>query len=375
MHVCLRRSLVCAAAAALTAAMPLAAVADMNDVLSQSIVQSANNALKDALRARDTTAQARPIGEQERPLASPGLPTGLTYGVDWSMAKSEGNTGARTNALPGGMDGLLAYGFSPHLRIQAAYYDFQEYPLAFDTGTVPTYLQGISPPIGATNLATNPIDATTKNNIVVLQAQNLFVIGHKLPIIITPTYLSRTGTVGGQSDLIQIENNGFPVTVHFRTVQYYLVALTIPVLSTSKFFGTLTIAPQWNVNLSGIQTTNHAQLFELAYFEYRPTTNVTVFFQPSRLVNNLPSDATPQYIPTFIEGASYKFTKYTYVQVVASTGTPSNRSQLGITALTLTQVPTMNPPPASQVAPTIAGLKATQIQVMFGIGSPSVIPL
>ena len=45
----------------------------------------------------------------------------------------------------------------------------------------------------------------------------------------------------------------------------------------------------------------------------------------------------------------------------ASTGTPSNRSQLGITALTLQQVPGALPPTASQVAPSIGGLKATQI--------------
>jgi hypothetical protein len=374
MEFCLRRSIVCAALAAIPALLPLAARADMDDVLSTSIVRSANSALKDALRADQTTAQARPIGETERPLTSPGLPTGPTYQLDASIAKSEGNTGYR-NGLPGGMDGLLAYGFSPHFRLQAAYYDFQEYPLGFDTGTVPVYLQGLGPPIATQNLAQFPIDVTTKNHIVVLQAQNLFTIAHKLPIIITPTYISRTGTIGGQSDLIQIEVNGQPAIVHFRTVQYYLAAVTIPVLSTPKFFGTLTVAPQWNVNLSGVQTTNHAQLFELAYFEYRPASNVTVFVQPSRLVNNLPSDYTPQYIPTFIYGVAYKFTKWTFVQLVASTGTPSNRSQLGITALTFQQVPTTIPPPQSEVAPTIGGLKATQVQLQFGIGSPSVIPL
>jgi hypothetical protein len=373
MEFCLRRSIVCAALALVPVALPVAARADMDDVLSSSIVQSANTAIKDALR-HDTTAQAVPIGQSERPLKSPGLPTGLTYQLDLSMAKSEGNTGYR-NGLPGGWDGLLAYGFSPTLRVQAADYTFQEYPLGFDTGTVPVYLQGLGPAIGTQNLAQYPIDVTTRNNIVVLQAQNLFTIAHKLPIVITPTYIARNGSIGGGSDLIQIEVNGFPQTVHFRSVQYYLIAATLPVLSTPKFFGTLTVAPQWDVNLTGVQTTNHAQLFELAYVEYRPTSNVTVFVQPSRLVNNLPSDQTPQYIPTFIYGAAYKFTKYTFVQLVASTGTPSNRSQLGITALTFQQVPTSLPPPASEVAPTIAGLKATQIQLQFGFGSPSVIPL
>jgi len=373
-HYFWRTSLICAALAAVTVALPPAARADTNEALSSSIVQSANTALKAAFRSRDTTAQARPIGEPERSLKTPGLPTGLTYQFDLSMAKSEGNTG-HSNGLPGGFDGLLAYGVNSHLRVQAADYTFQEYPLGFDTGTVPVYLQGLGPAIGTQNLAQFPIDVTTRNNIVVLQAQNLFTIAGKLPIVITPTYLARNGSIGGGSDLIQIENNGFPAIVHFRSVQYYLVAVTLPVLSTSKFFGTLTVAPQWNVNLTGVQTTNHAQLFELAYLEYRPMKNATVFFQPSRLVNNLPSDQTPMYIPTFIYGASYKFNKYSFMQLVASTGTPSNRSQLGITALTFQQVPTSLPPPASIVAPTIAGLKATQIQLEFGVGSPSVIPL
>jgi hypothetical protein len=375
MDFCKRWTIAAAAATlAVTLTVPLTASADMSDVLSTSIVQSANTALKDALRKHDTTAQGVPIGTPEKPLTAPGLPTGFTYQADLSIAKSEGNTG-HSNGLPGGVDGSLGYGFSPHFRVQASYYTFQEYPLGFDTGTVPTYLQGISQPITTTNLATNPIDVTTNNKIVVLQAQNLFTIAHKLPIVITPTYISRTGTLGGNSDLTQIEVNGYPTTVHLRTVQYYLVALTIPVLSTPKFFGTLTAAPQWDVNLSGVQTTNHAQIFELAYFEYRPAKNVTIFVQPSRLVNNLPNDQTPQYIPTFIYGAAYKFTKWTFMQVVASTGTPSNRSQLGVTALTLQQVPGALPPTAAQVAPSIGGLKATQIQLQFGIGSPTVIPL
>ncbi len=358
--------------AALPSFLPALAAADTADVFTTSIVRSANTALKAAL-SRETTAQARPIGEPERPLKQPSLPQGFTYQYDLSMAKSLGNTGFR-NGLPGGMDGLLAYGFTPNLRLQAAYYDFQEYPLGFDTGIVPLNLQGVGQ-IGTTNLAQNPIDVTTKNNIVVLQAQTLFTIAGKLPIVITPTYIARSGTLGGHSDITQIEINGLPQTVPLRHVQYYLAAVTIPFLSSPRFFGTITAAPQWNVNVQPWQT-NKPQLFELAYLEYRVAKNATIFVQPSRLVNNLANDITPQFIPTFIYGAAYKFTKYSFVQLVASTGTPSNRSQLGITAVTLQQVPTSTaPPPASAVAPTLGGLKATQIQLQVGIGSPSVIPL
>ena len=344
------------------------------DAFRTSLINPANVAIKNALRASEIQAQARPNGQVERPISSPGLPTGLTYTLDVNVAGALGRTGARSQ-LPGGMDGVLGYGFNKHVRAQASYYDFQEYPLGFDTGTVPTYLQGVASPLAQTNLATNPVDVTTKNHIFLAQVQTLFTIGGKLPIVVTPTYLSRSGSIGAHSDETLIEYNGFPATVRLRTVQYWLLAVTLPFLSTPRMFGTVTVAPQWNLHTAGINTTNKAQLFELAYLEYRPSAKTVVFVQPSRLVNNLPSDATPQYIPTFIYGGAYKFGKNTFVQGTISTGTPSNRNTLGITALTLQQVPTTPVPPQNQVAPTLGGLKATQYQIQIGIGSPSVVPL
>lgn len=327
MYSALRCLFVSAAVVAASVLVPHAASADMDDVLNSSLVRSANNAIKDQLKSnQDTVAQGFPIGDEHPPISRPALPSGLTWQADFSMAKSLGNTGYQ-NGLPGGFDGVLGYGVTRYLRAQAGYYTFQEYPLGFDTGTVPTYLQGISAPIGTTNLATNPVDVTTRNTITIASVSNMFLIDRKFPIIVTPTYMSRAGTLGGHSDLTQIEVDGFPTTVHLRTVQYWLAAVTVPFLSSPKFFGTLTVAPQWNLNLTGVQTTNHAQLFELAYLEYRFTKNATLFFQPSRLVNNLPNDQTPQYIPTFLYGAAYKFAKFGFIQLVASTGTPSNRSQ------------------------------------------------
>ena len=345
-----------------------------SDAFRNSLITPANVAIKNALRGSETQAQARPNGQVERPISSPGLPTGLTYTLDVNLAGALGQTGARSQ-LPGGMDGVLGYGFNKHVRAQLSYFDFQEYPLGFDTGTVPTYLQGVAQPLLQTNLATNPVDVTTKNHIFLAQVQMLYNIAGKLPIVITPTYLSRSGSIGAHTDETTIEYNGFPATVRLRTVQYWLLAVTLPFLSTPRMFGTITVAPQWNLHTAGINTTNKAQLFEMAYLEYRPSPKTVVFVQPARLVNNLPSDATPQYIPTVIYGGAYKFGKNTFVQGTISTGTPSNRSQLGITALTLQQVPTTAVPPLSQVAPTLGGLKATQYQVQFGIGSPSVVPL
>jgi hypothetical protein len=346
-----RRALACAVVAAVSAAIPPVAGADPTaDILRTSVVVPAATALR----------------------ATPGLPTGFTYTLDASVAWSQGNTG-HGNGLPGGIDAIAGYGFTPRLRLQAGYYTFQEYPLGFDTGTVPVFVQGLSAPIGTQSLAAVPQDVTVVNHIFVANLQNLVTIG-RLPIVISPTYIARTGSVGGHDDSQLLEINGFPQTVRLRTVEYELLAVTFPFLSTPKMFGTYTLAPQWNVNLNGANSTNHVQLFQLGYLEYRPTDRTTIFFQPSRLVNYLPPDPYPQHIVTFIYGASYKFTKHTFAQVVFSTGTPSNVSTLGVQSLTLQTIPSPANP-LGVAAPSITGLKASQIQLQFGIGSPSVIPL
>ncbi len=358
-----------AAATALVPAVP--AVADEAQAVGAAIGGSATTALRDALRG-DTQAQAVPVGHPEAPLSSPSLPQGLTYTLDLSMAKAQGNTGFNNaNALPGGFDAVVGYAFSKHFRLTGGYYTFQEYPLGFDTGTVPVYAQGLANPVATQDLHQLQTNATVDNRIFVAQAQTLITFARKFPIVITPTYLARTGSIGGGSDLMPLQVNGpgsgYAALVHYRTVQEYLLAVTIPILSTPRFFATITAAPQWDVALTGVQTTNHAQIFELAYLEFRATKHLTLFVQPSRLVNNLPTDQTPQFIPTFIYGVNYKITPWSFAQVAFSTGTPSNRSTLGIQALTV-QSPTV-------VAPTLGGLKATQIQFQIGLGSPSVIPL
>jgi len=347
------------------------AAADDAGVYGSAIVRPANTALQDALRA-ETEAQAEPIGVPHKPLATPGLPTGITYTADVSSAKSFGSTGFNGgNGLPGGFDAIGGYGFNKNLRLQAGYYTFQEYPLGFDTGVVPVYAQGLANPVATQDLGALQYNATVVNRIVTVQAQTLITLAKRLPIVITPTYLARSGSIGGGTDLLPLQVNGpssgYPALVHYRTVQEYLIALTVPVLSTPRFFATLTAAPQWDVKLTGIQTTNHAQIFELAYLEFRATKRLTFFVQPSRLVNNLPTDQTPQFIPTWIDGLNYKLTPWSFAQVVFSTGTPSNRSTLGITALTA-QAPGV-------VTPSLGGLKASQVQFQIGLGSPSVIPL
>jgi len=349
---------------------PLPALADdaLARATNSSIIIPANAEL------RAIMAQAVPVGTPEKPIRAPGLPTGFTYTLDASIAYSEGKTGAAHNSLPGGMDAVIGYGFNSHNRLQAGYYQVQEYPFGFNTGTVPVFLQGLGAPIGTQNLALAGTDVTTKDKLFTVSDQNLFLIAHKLPIIISPTYIVRAANVGGTGDSQVIEINGFPQTVHLRSDQTYLLPVTLPFLSTPRMFGTVTAAGEWNVNLNGANAApNKMQIFELAYVEYRFSKKTTLFIQPSRLVDYLPPDPYPEYIPTMIWGISHKFTKSTFVQVLAETGTPSNRQTLGITSLTCLQIA-----PNGQCAtavPSLSGLRATQVQVQFGIGSPSVIPL
>jgi len=367
----LRRTSAALAAATLVFC-PLAARADLIDAQSMrtQVIQPANRAIREAMQAKQT-AQAVPVGTPERPLKTPGLPTGFSYTLDGSIAYPLGNIGYNTK-MPGGVDASFGYGFSRKLRLQAGYYQLQEYPEGFDKGIVPLYLQGLSSPVALTDLSQNPTDVVVKNSIVTAVVQNLFLIGGKLPLIVSPGYIARRGTIGGHSDETLIETNGLPQTVRLRTVQTKLVAFTLPFLSTSKMFGTFTLAPQWNVNLNGANAAgNHMQLFELAYLEYRANDRTTFFLEPSRLIDYLPGDVFPEHIPTIITGFSHKVGKTAFFQAVVSAGQPTNIAPNGITALTCQQLPCA----PSQVAPSIRGLKSSQVQLIFGIGTPSVIPL
>src|SRR5579884_3337601 len=95
-----------------------------------------------------------------RPGHIPLWPSGLEYTIDASFAWAMGNTGApQGNGLPGGMDVIARWGFSPSSRLVIGYYDLQEYPAGFDVGTVPVYLQGVATPIGTQNLAATGLNA------------------------------------------------------------------------------------------------------------------------------------------------------------------------------------------------------------------------
>src|SRR5260370_36448736 len=136
--------------------------------------------------------------------------------------------------------------------------------------------------------------------------------------------------------------------------------------------GTVSAGPEWLLPPSGINQTNHVQVFLLGYLEYRANRKTTFFFQPSRLVQYNPSDPYPEYTPTLIYGIAHHFTPHTYVQMTVLEGGATNTNhQWGITSLTCQRLP-CNP---SQIAIGMGGLHAASVQIQFGIGSPTVVPL
>ena len=58
--------------------------------------------------------------------------------------------------MSGGIDANLFYTFSRYQRLALGYYELQEYPIGFNTGIVPIYLQGIATPIGTQDLSAPP---------------------------------------------------------------------------------------------------------------------------------------------------------------------------------------------------------------------------
>ncbi len=382
-------SAACALVCAAFALAPLTARADVSEAsaLSAGLLAPANASLQRALaeikdnQRRDVlakdVAQANPPGTPQAPLRRPSLPQGFTYNVDASFAYPLSNVGFNAGD-PGGVDVGFGYAFSRTQRISAGYYEIQQVPVGFSNQNVPLFLQGFTGPgsnlpgasLGTVN--TGVVDATTKDKIFQVGLQNLFVIAGKLPIVITPTYLAHTANVGGHSDVQLIEFNGFPTTVRLRTEQEWLLPVTLPFLSTPRMFGTFTASPQWLLHPSGVNQTNHVQLFLLGYLEYRANRSTTFFVQPSRLVQYNPVDPYPEYTPTLIYGINHNFTKQTFVQMSVIEGGATNyNNQWGIVSLTCQRLPCQQ----SQVAPQFAGLHAASVQIKFGFGSPTVIPL
>ncbi len=381
-----------AAASFLMSSLPALADGGTVDAMSQNVVTGANSAIKHAMdaaasRARHvapaTLGQAPPV-QQPKPNGPQGLPVGLTYTLDASMAVPFGNIGGFSGKwLPGGMDAVLGYGFSPFSRVSAYYYEIQHYPYGFNSGTVPLYLQGLGTPVGSVNLGTTQpqLNLTTKDRFFLFNYERLFDLGNfggrPIPIVISPTYVARWSTIAASNngtDIVPFETvpgTGVPYyNVHTRTSQYWSLAITFPFLKTPRFFGTFTLAPTSLVHLAGVNQQNHAQLYQILYLEYSATPSTTLFIEPQSSRDYLPLDPYAEHVIDYFGGISQRLGRYGFVQLVLNSGGPTNYSPYGVTALTCQVLP-CNP---NQIVPTVGGLKATQLQIQFGVGSPSVIP-
>jgi hypothetical protein len=361
-----------------------------------SVVQNANIALKNTMNAKadGKVAQVPPVTQQ--PVGGPqalGLPTGFTYMADVSTAYPFGNIGTfGSKALRGGLDGVIGYGFNPRMRVVAQYYELQHYPVGFNSGQVPLFLPPGFPPTpgvnpscvdlsGATSATCAgipaPIDVSTKDKFALFLFENLFnlgkVAGHDVPIVVTPTYVSRWSIVNGShghGDIVPfVDLNGVPhFDINTRTAQVYSLAVTLPFLKTPKMFGTFTAAPTWLVHTAGLNQQNHAQIYQILYLEYAPTPTMKIFFEPQSSRDYLPADPYAQHLAAYFTGISQQIGKYGFVQFVLNSGGPTNYSPYGVKSLQCLALPC-----SANTLPQVGGLKATQLQIQIGVGSPSVI--
>lgn len=383
------------AALLLTAAIGTApAFADPMGIFGTA-VSGANTAIKNAEKAQThNVAQVPPVTQQPVGGATPvGLPAGFTYTLDFSTAYPFGNIGTKGKRwLQGGMDAVVGYGFNPTTRLVANYYELQHYPVGFNSGQVGLFLPSGFPPTpgvnpscvdlsgasSATCTGINPqIDVTTKDKFALFLFEKLFnagkIAGHEVPIVVTPTYVSRWSQVAasnGHGDIVPfVDLNGVPHTnINTRTAQVYSLAVTLPFLKTPKMFGTFTVAPTWLVHTAGLNQQNKAQLYQILYLEYTPTDTMKIFIEPQSSRDYLPADTYAQHLNAYFLGISQQIGKMGFVQVVLNSGGPSNYSPYGVKQLNCLQLPC-----SQNTLPMVGGLKATQVQLQFGIGSPSVI--
>lgn len=381
-------------------ALPAAADDGTGDVFQKSIVPSANDSIKSVMsqpkpkKQDPTVAQAPPVSQ---PPVGPTveLPGDrFTYMVDFSMATPFGDIGSygKQGWLMGGMDALLGYKFNWSTKFVASMFQLQHWPYGFNTGTVPVYLAGFQNPVGCADLsggntcgpgAGRNINVRTKDTFGVFMLQKMFVIKPDVlpgpvPVVISPTYVARGGQIGfapNNNDVVPFTYNlpdGPVENIPVRTAQYYAVAITLPFLKTPKMFGTFTVAPQWLVHTAGANAGNSMQLAQVLYLEYTPLRGTTLFLEPQSARDYLPTDPYPEHLIAYFLGVSQRVTKYAFVQAVLNSGGPTNEGPDGVTAIKcLTVQQAIN----NQCGLAIGGLRATQLQLQFGIGSPNVFPL
>jgi hypothetical protein len=399
-------------AAAVTAAFAicsfeLPALADGTaDVYQRSLVPGANDAIKSVMMRPAATPQPTPaaaLGDGSVAQSPPGslhrgpkmeLPGGrFEYRFDVNTAYPYGNIGSYGKGwLMGGFDASVGYGFNWSTRLIASVFQLQHWPYGFNTGLTPVYLAGFQNPVGCADLengnrcgagAGRNINVRTKDTFGVFMLQKMFVfrsdkLPGPVPIVISPTYVVRSGQVGfspDNNDVVPVTYNlpdGPVVNIPVRTAQYYAVGITLPFLKTPKMFGTFTLAPQWLVHTAGANVGNSMQVSQVVYLEYTPLRGTTLFFEPQSLRDYLPTDPYPEHLITYFLGASQQLTKYAFVSVILNSGNTTNLGPIGIVGIKcLTVQQAIN----NACGLAIGGLKATQLQFQIGIGTPHVFPL
>lgn len=386
----------------------------LENVYQQSILPGANDAIKSALDAQrkkeeeqrrqaaavkpatsvlpdGTVAQVPPV-QQQRVGPVIGFPTGFGYSADISTAYPYGNIGnlGKQGWLMGGVDASLSYAFDPTTRIVASMFQLQHWPYGFNSGLAPIYVAGFKNPVGCADLGGSDvcgpgtgqnINVRTKDTFGIFLLEKLLLIkgmpgGHVLPIVVSPTYVARGGIIGesvNNNDIVPFAYNP-PDGPYFtdlptRTAQFKAVALTLPFLKTPKMFGTFTVAAQWLVHTNGVNSSNHMQTPQTLYLEYTPLPDTKLWFEPQSARDYLPTDPYPEHLIAYFLGVSQRFAKYGFVQLVLNSGNPTNLGPDGVTAI---KCLTVSP---QQCGPVVGGLKATQLQLQFGIGSPNFFPL
>ena len=381
------------------------AAADTGEALATGVVSGANTAIRNAMEQPKPKQQSQqkdslppgavaqvppvtqqPVGGQQQQ----GLPTGFTYFADLSVAYPFGNIGTFGKKwLPGGLDLMASYGFNPTQRLVASYYELQHYPVGFNSGQKelvlpPGFANNGCVDLSGSGSAACPgispqINVTTKDRFLLLSFEQLLTVGtmkHRpIPLVVTPTFVSRWSTVAASpysnSDVVPfVDQYGTPhFDIHTRTAQYDSIAFTAPFLKTPKMFGTFTVAPTILTHLNGVNQENAIQLYQILYLEYNLNKNTRFFFEPQSSRDYLPTDPYAQHLMAYFLGATQRVGKNGFVQVVLNSGGPTNYSPYGVKYLQCYALPC-----SQNTVPAVGGLKATQLQVQFGIGSPVVLP-
>jgi hypothetical protein len=375
-----------------------------------------------------TAASATPEPFESLETPKPGFQhpssPGVSYTVDLTSSWADGSTGYRQNNLPGGIDASIYATPFKYSRVFAGYYQLHEYPIGFDTGTVPTYvsyaaagfgnipgrtnceafgppgapgtnLHGVIPncPVNLNKIqyGTNPNyqnDAEVTDRIFVASFQKIVYVGGLVPIVISPSYVARTGLVGGTNDeFLAYDPTTFQYhQIRLRTAENESVLFSLPLIASPKLFAVYSIGPEWLVNTNGNNQTNHAQILQVLDLRYFINPSTTFFFQPSRLQEYLPNDPYPQHIPSLIAGFNRKVggpNSPLFIQAYFAGGTAQNppfgkTGRVGVIDVTcVAQYPTCitAPNPRTNSAVTFGGFKADTFVLSVGIGTPSIIPL